>query len=217
MEIRILQEQEFIHAAGLARFVFDNCLRYRMQFPQTIPYVENYLQEENLKRMCVEGKLTIWGVFEQKMGIDETNVSINKASINKDGQIYREELVGVSALQSDGMITMLYILPQFQRKRYGAMLISAMKQYAKQTYAIEQITVNANPAWTYMYFAKHGFSVVGNQTEIHKPFIFMQGNTNDAFLYQKKTLSGKTIVLAVVSCFLFATIAGSIFMIGYLF
>ncbi|MBR4026155.1 MAG: GNAT family N-acetyltransferase [Lachnospiraceae bacterium] len=213
--IRILQEQELIHAAGLSRFVFDNCLRYRMEFPQTIPYVEDYLKESNLKYMCQEGKLTIWGVFErryEKMGLEEATVHTDR-----EGRIYREELLGVSAMQSDGMITMLYILPQYQSKRYATELMNTMKQYAKQVYGLERITVNANPAWTYMYFLKHGFSVIGDINDMHRPFISMQAGTNDVFLYQKRNVSGKIIALAIVGSFLFATVAGGIFMIGYLF
>ena len=43
MEIRLLKEEELQNAAGLSRFVFDNCLRHRMEYPQTITFVEEYL------------------------------------------------------------------------------------------------------------------------------------------------------------------------------
>ena len=49
MEIRVLREEELIHASGLSRFVFDACLRNRMEFLQTIPFVEEYISEANLK------------------------------------------------------------------------------------------------------------------------------------------------------------------------
>ena len=65
MEIRILQEAELANAAGLSRYVFDVCLRNRMEFVQSISFVEDYLKAENLVALCSENKLTIWGVFEE--------------------------------------------------------------------------------------------------------------------------------------------------------
>ena len=57
MEIRILQEEELVNAAGLSRYVFDTCLRNRMEFTQTIPFVEIYISELNLREMYREN---IW-------------------------------------------------------------------------------------------------------------------------------------------------------------
>ena len=108
MEIRILQDNDMIHASGLSRYVFDTCLRERMEFPQSIGFIEDYLKYENLTTMAHAQKLTLWGVFEQ-------------------GQC-----VAISGLQSDGMITLLYVLPQCQRRGYGQALISVMQEYAKR-------------------------------------------------------------------------------------
>ena len=46
MEIRILQDEEIKVASGLSRYVFDNCLRYRMEYPQTISFVEDYIKRK---------------------------------------------------------------------------------------------------------------------------------------------------------------------------
>lgn len=191
MEIRILTEAELANAAGLSRYVFDNCLRNRMEFVQTAAFVENYLKLENLTNLCAEGKLTVWGVWE------------------------KEQMVGVSGLQSDGMITMLYILPQCWKRGYGNALLAAMREFAKNTYGMQHVLVNATPAWTSTYFTRKGFAYMQPHQNMHVPFVSMCATTNDAQIFQKKRVSGKVIGLAIAGCFLFATIAGIAFLISY--
>ena len=58
MEIRILQKEEIKTASGLSRYVFDTCLRNRMEYPQTIAFVEEYIAEENINTLNEEGKLS---------------------------------------------------------------------------------------------------------------------------------------------------------------
>lgn len=192
MAIRVLQEEEFRNAAGLSRYVFDVCVRYRMEFLQTVWYIEPYLTEENLKTLHQQDKIVIWGVFEG------------------------EQLVAVSALQSDGMITMLYVLPQCQNRGYGHALINVMLDYAKEEYDFEKVTVNANPAWTSFYFKKQGFENANPNQNMHVPFVPMYFLLDEGKNYSKKPVPKKVIVLAVVGCLLFATIAGSIYMVSYL-
>lgn len=194
MEIRILQEEEINIAAGLSRFVFDNCLRNRMEYPQTIAYVEEYISEASLRKLCEESKLRLWGVFEE------------------------ERLVGVSGLQADGMITMLYVLPQWQNRGYGSHLIKIMREYAKEACGCSKVTVNANPAWTAFFFAKKGFTYVNPKQNMRVPFVSMYAPSS-AYMegYEKRPVSAGWMVLAALGCAAFATIAGSLFMISYLF
>lgn len=193
MEIRILQEEELANASGLSRFVFDNCLRNRMEFVQTIPFVENYIAEVNLRKMCAEDALKVWGAFEQ-------------------GQ-----LIGVSALQADGMITMLYVLPQFSRRKYGSKLLFAMREYARDVLKLPQVFVNATPAWTASYFVKQGFFYRDKNVNMRQPFVSLFALSNQTELYKREKISGRTIALAIAGCIGFATLAGSLFMISYLF
>lgn len=193
MEIRMLREEELMHAAGLSRFVFDSCLRNRMEFVQTIPFIENYIREENLKMMCREDKLIIWGAFEF------------------------EQLVGVGAMQTDGMITMLYVLPQYMGRNCGMYLLTRMKEYAKEVLHLNKVFVNATPAWTAVYFQKKGFSFMQQNPNLHVPFVGMQAFLEHMQFQNKEKISGKTIVLAVLACVGFATVVGSWFMSCYLF
>lgn len=193
MEIRFLQQEELANAAGLSRYVFDTCLRQRMEFVQTIPFVENYITEQNIRQMYAEGKLKIWGAFEE-------------------GQ-----LVGTAGLQSDGMITMLYVLPQFSRRAIGSQLLTAMREYAKETLGLERVSVNATPAWTAFYFAKQGFYFVNPNANMRQPFVTLYAPSDQMVFYKKEKITGKTIALAIAAGFGFATIAGCVFMIIYLF
>lgn len=192
MEIRILQEAELANAAGLSRYVFDVCLRNRMEFVQSISFVEDYLKAENLVALCSENKLTIWGVFEET------------------------QLVGVSGLQSDGMVTMLYVLPQCTRRGYGGALLEAMRQYAKGVYGMSKIMVNATPAWTSTYFVRHGFAYVCKQQNMHVPFVTMQALPEEENIFKKKRVPVKVIVGAGIGCFLFATVICVAYLITYI-
>ena len=192
MEIRFLQEEEIANAAGLSRFVFDNCLRSRMDFPQTISFVEEYLTEANLRNSKAEGKLLLWGAFE-------------------NGQ-----LIGVGGMQTDGLITMLYVLPQCFKRKYGTTLLETMRVYAKDVLGLSRVSVNANPAWTAYYFEKQGFRRVTPKTDISVPFVSMYAESDRLQFYKKKHVSGGVIAGAVIGCVLFATILCCGFMIWYM-
>ena len=60
MEIRILESEEIKNASGLSRYVFDYCLRNRMQYPQTVAFVEDYIAEANLKKLYDQYKHSIY-------------------------------------------------------------------------------------------------------------------------------------------------------------
>lgn len=193
MEIRILQEEELKIASGLSRYVFDNCLRNRMEFPQTIAFVEEYIAEANLRKLWEEHKLVLWGVFES------------------------EQMVAVSGMQSDGMISLLYVLPQCQNRGYGSKLLTIMREYGKNVCNFERVTVNANPAWTSFFFGKKGFIYFDSKQDFHVPFVPMYALSGNIAGFEKRPVSKKVIAFAVAGCILFATIAGSLFMISYLF
>ena len=177
----------------MSRYVFDYCLRNRMEYPQTVAFVEEYIAEANLQKLCEENKLILWGAFEE------------------------EQMVAVSGLQSDGMITLLYVLPQCQNKGYGSALLRVMREYAKNVCNFSKVTLNANPAWTSFFFGKKGFMHVNANQNLRAPFVPMYALSNNIAGFEKRPVSKRMIAFAVAGCILFATIAGSLFMIGYLF
>ena len=192
MEVRILQDNEIIHASGLSRYVFDTCLRDRMEFPQSIGFIEDYLKYENLCTLVHEGKLTLWGVFVQ------------------------EQCVAISGLQSDGMITLLYVLPQHTGRGYGQMLLQAMQEHAHFVHKTDRVIVNAAPAWTATYFAHKGFAYLQKPDNMHKPFITMYADKTSGTGFEKRPVSRKVIIGAALGSFLFATGICIAFLISYI-
>jgi len=189
----MVRREELNTASGLARYVFDNCLKYRMEFSQTIAFVEEYIAEENLKQLYDACELILWGVYEG------------------------EQMVAVSALQSDGLISMLYVLPQCQNRGYGSKLLMTMREYAKTRLGASRVSLNANPAWTSRFFAKKGFVNFDENQSSYTPFVSMYALSKDINTVSKRPIPKWVIVLAVISCILFATIAGCLFMVSYLF
>lgn len=193
MNIRILKESELIQAAGLSRYVFDTCLRNRMDFTQSIPYIEEYISGANMHKLCLENKLIVWGAFEG------------------------EQLVGVGGMQTDGMITMLYVLPQCTGRAYGTNLLQVMRGYAKDELNLSRTLVNATPAWTSVYFKKQGYLPINNESTLVVPFVSMQAFSSSGVTQKKEKISAVTIVLAILVCIGFATIASILFMLSYIF
>ena len=167
MEIRILQEEEIKIASGLSRYVFDTCLRNRMEYPQTIAFVEEYISESSLKNLYEACELILWGAFE------------------------REQLVGVSGLQRDGLITMLYVLPQCQNRGYGGRLLRVMRNYAKDVCGFSKVNVNANPAWTSYFFKKKGFIYINPNQNMNVPFVPMHAMSKGTDGYEKRKVPKK--------------------------
>lgn len=189
MIVRILETAEIPNAAGLSRYVFDACLRNRMEFVQTIAFVEEYLKEEHLMELVREGKLVLWGAFDEN------------------------SLTAVAGLQPDGWITMLYVLPQCANRGCGSALLASMREYAKTVYGLQQISVNATPAWTAAYFAKQGFAY--EHQDMHVPFLPMHAQTGSNPMFEKKYVPAKVMVFAALACLVFATITCALYLIGY--
>lgn len=192
MEIRMLVEDELKYASGLSRYVFDICLRNRMEFTQTIPFVENYIAESNLVEMHRENRLITWGAFEQ------------------------EQLVGVAGMQTDGLITLLYVLPQYTRRNCGMHLLAVMRGYAQEVLHLDKVIVNATPAWTAAYFKKNGFALEDPKQNMHVPFVKMEALSKDREFQKKEKITGGIIAGAIFACLGFATVASAWFMILYL-
>ena len=134
MEIKILQTEEVPKAVQLARGVFEYCLRNTINEAQLIESFYTYVREENIRQLMETQKLTIWAAY------DEQN-----------------NMVAVSGMQSEGHITLLYVMPYYQRRGYGKKLLLTMREYAREKLELAQVTVNAMPAWTASYFAKSKF------------------------------------------------------------
>lgn len=164
MEIRILQEHELPQALQIARGVFDCCLANSIPDPQMRTGFLEYTKQENINSMTAAKTLVIWGAFEQ-------------------GQ-----MIGMSGMQREGHITMLYVLPVFQRRGCGKELLLTMRKYAGSRYRLANVTLNAMPVWVASYFAKRKFSQIGMMPGAC-PYVSMQAKTIEEVSYEKKPIS----------------------------
>ena len=192
MEIRLLQEEELKVASGLARYVFDTCVRERMEFEQTAAYIEEYLSWEHLLEMVQNGQLFLWGGFEDN------------------------EPVAVSAMEANGLITMLYVLPHAQGKKCGTKMLQTMRDYAKEELQLEDVTVNVTPVWREKYFRERGFRYIQKPENMHVPYVSMIAPTQNKEEYPTKhvpgwvflIIGGVILTVSTVLCVLSAVIYG---------
>ena len=113
MKIKILQTEEVPKAVQLAQGVFEYCLRNTINEAQLIESFYTYVREENIRQLMEAQKLILWAAY------DEQN-----------------NMVAVSGMQSEGHITLLYVLPYFQRRGYGKKLLLTMREYARENLEI---------------------------------------------------------------------------------
>ena len=128
MKAQILTEDQIPEALSIARGVFDYCLRARITDLEMIHIFLQYTENTNIRNMIAEGTLTMWGIFEQG------------------------HMIAMSGMQKEGHITMLYVLPVFQRRGCGRCLLEEMKAYAANQYQLQRVTLSAMPAWTADYY-----------------------------------------------------------------
>lgn len=188
MEIKILTTEQLPEAAGLARGVFDYCLRNSIPNPKMTQAFEKYSLQDYLKHMMEEGYLVMWGAYEQGT------------------------IVGMSAMQSEGHITMLYVHPMYQRRGIGKKLVYEMRKYAKSTYNLPMVTLNAMPVWTERYFTKRKFKRMNVMP--NNDFVSMQACSVDEITYEKKPLSTAVVLSVVFGSLFFCILAVVIGLIG---
>lgn len=190
MEIRILKDNEIPQALSLARGVFDFCVSGNIENPQLINGFMEYACENNISRLLAEDKITLWGAFEQ-------------------GQ-----MAGISSMQREGHITMLYVFPAYQRRGVGKQLLHAMRAFAGSAYGHSYVTVNAMPVYTAAYFQKQGFAQIG-QVPAGCPYVSMHAKTIEEVSYEKKELSTGWLIGASIGGLLICTAVAVAFMISY--
>ena len=181
----MLQIEEIPQAVELAQGVFGFDLRQTITDPQMIRFFEAYTTVENLTGMVSQRRLYMWGIFEAA------------------------QLCGMSAMQPEGHITMLYVYPYFRKKKYARQLLDMMRRFAKQSLGLERVTACALPAWTADYFIKNGFwqMPVQQNTATAKPaatqnqtpgFVYVEAKTLNDVVYPVKKIPGKALAATII-------------------
>ena len=177
MDIRLLSEQELPFAVDLSRYTFEYCLQRSIMQQDLITGFYQYVSLENLYQLMQSRRICIWGAW-------------------LNGQ-----LVGVSAMQAEGHITMLYIAPFFQRRGIGKALLKEMRKFAADVLSCQVVTINAMPAWTGSYFQRQGFSLIQMQP-IGAPYVSLLAPVIKEVSYPIKPMK-PGIVAAVIGGFVF--------------
>jgi GNAT superfamily N-acetyltransferase len=187
MEIRRLQEAEIPAASELAQGVFGFDLRRTITDGKLADYFYDYANAGSLTNRLKSGQLVMWGVF--------------------DGP----QMCGVSAIQPEGHITMLYVYPAFRRRGYGKSLLRTMRIFAREALKLDRVTVSAMPAWTANYFTRNGFHALASQ--VHPEFVNLEAKTMQEALYPVRKLRGRTVacVLLVTLVLILAVSFGFLF------
>ena len=189
MRIEILKGNDIRNAVSLSRYVYDIEVRYKQGDERYDRYFDEYMDEQNIQNLVQSGQLTIWGMTDNN------------------------QLVAVSGMNNQGLITMLYVHPGYVRRKCGMKLIEQMRYYAAHTYGFEWVDVNALPYWSSTYFQKRGFSIISDNPCQTSAFTTLRIKSNKYEIYQTRTIPAGTLAL-VISIFL-CLIVGSSF--GYMF
>ncbi len=183
MEIRILQEQEIPMASNLAVSVYERCVAPSGVGQDMVQAFYEYNSPGQLVNRVRAGQLVVWGAFQGN------------------------QLVATSALQPEGHISMLYVLPQFSHHGIGQALVKEMERYAQKQMDVPALTVNVIPTWSEGFFAKCGFAAdQGVQPGL--AFIPMHRELRREVTYEKRAFPQKAAIvlgiLLIVASFLLA-------------
>lgn len=185
MDIRLLYENEVQMAVYTVQEIFEMCVRPYIRSPKEAEQFYGYVRPENLWQEMHEGRLIMWGAF--------------------DGG----RMCAVAAMQSVGHITMLYVRPQYSRRRIGTRMLSYMCEYAANILHKERVTANVMPVVAAPYFYKNGFTLMQN-VPWADTFVSLERQTvgmkpqKPKVTYKAKTVSPKRIVALVTGVLIFS-------------
>lgn len=191
MEIKILTIEEMPQAVALANGVFHYCYGNQIKDQQTLDFFSSYVNQENIGQMMQQGRLVLWGGYEQ------------------------DQLVAMSGMQREGHITMLYVLPLFQKREWGRELLLEMRSFALTELHLEQVSVNAMPAWTAGYFAKRKFTAVSLPNPM-AAYVPMQAKTVKKISYEKKTVSTGWLLGTMIGTLVLSAVVAVGFILSYM-
>lgn len=192
MELRILLETEIEQASELAMNVFETCLQKTIMHMQSIQQFKEYASADNLRSLVIQGRLIVWGIFEDC------------------------RLCAISAMQTEGHISMLYVLPFYQRRGYGRSLLNEMRKFALEQWKKEYVTLNAMPTWTTTFFEKVGFRRIARAQFGLLPYISMEAKTIDEVVYPTKKIREGALIGITFGFLALIFVIAIVFMIFYI-
>lgn len=194
MKILKINEAYVPYILPLANFVFENSIRQGQQpnIQRVIGYFREYAREDVIREQVAKGSLHMWGI--------------------KNGNYY----VAVSAMNSQGHITMLYVHPQFVRRKYGKKLLREMRVFAANELGLNNVTVNVMPVWSASFFAVNGFRSCPQNEGMGNEYVSMTAPSIYEVRYKTKKISNKLFVGISVGCPILITLITIAYTLYYL-
>lgn len=206
MEVRLLSGNEIQWAVQTANEVFEYCDRNCVGSQDEIRQHYDYVRPEVLWQEQSAGRLILWGAFE-------------------NGQ-----MCAVSAMQSMGHITMLYVRPPYQRRGLGSWLLNEMRGFADNVLHLSRVTVNVTPVAYAPFFYRRGFQMISGMP-FSTPYVSLEqifansmgqqpwnmeqnrqphgkAASESGLIYPKKKVSTKVVILITAATFLLCTCVG---------
>jgi len=165
MNVKQLTIDEVAEAVKLAQGVFNYCLRGTIAQPESIRFFEDYVTEERMVAAVKANELFMWGIYE--MG----------------------HMVAMSAMQRSGHITLIYVLPAFQRRGLGKELLTTMRIFARQKLHLDLVTVNAMPEWTANYFYRNKFAMMQSMAQAPGVYTALWAKSSKEVRFETKPVS----------------------------
>lgn len=127
---------------------------------QEIKLVDNILQPEDFVRLRMAGGFA-------EVPVEHARRALRNGLINVSA-LYRDQLVGMGRLVGDGAmywyLQEIIILPEFQRKGIGTMIVNHLVEYAKANSATGKFTVigGVSARGKEPFYKKMGFDIIPN-------------------------------------------------------
>lgn len=194
MNIIKLQVGDMPYALALANQVFDFAIRQGTQpgMDKVIGFYRDYARENVIAGQVQNGALHMWGVREGNY------------------------LVALSAMTAAGHITMLYVHPQYMRRKYGRKLLYTMRAFAANELGLKKVTVNVMPVWASGFFVKNGFKYLVNDTNGEIIYMPMTADAIPEVRYEKKHVSVKALLWICIGCPVLITLITIAYTLYYL-
>lgn len=176
MEIQMLTAQHIPQVVQLARQNFYECIKPFLEDLSMVQAFYEYVDENNLVQLMNQKRLYLWGAYE-------------------GGQ-----MVGVSGMQAEGHITMLYVTKTYQRRGIGKTMLSAMGKFGGSYLHLKRITVSAMPSWSWTFFQKEGFKLMNQMNTMMASFVPMVAKCPSQLEYEKKPMKDGVVLGIVGGC-----------------
>lgn len=188
MDIRQIDGTQFNEFMEVARGNVENVVLPTLINPSMQKALRDYVSPEKLAQGMQTGSIALWGAYDSG------------------------RMVAVSAMETNGHITMLYVTPYWQKKKIAKALLETMKTFARERLGLTRVTVNAMPATSATYFKKRGFAELEQQLA-PMDFVSLWSDTKPFTDYERKKVSTGQLLVCFLLPVVIALLAVVIFVI----